>query len=185
MHLTFALRRALYFPPQGHCQRFKDTYLEVAKAVPGVEFYAVSCVAHNNVCMDNSVRSWPSIYTFREGRGSDKEPWKNKGAQGFTAEAVEAVFAAAPGAGSSAEAASRSDVVLESGTAESLALRRKVLEADAKKSMNGEPSPDGGGGVDVNEDDRHDKPEDAEVRTCLQELRSVTKHVRTSDSLAC
>jgi hypothetical protein len=66
----------------------------VAESLPDVEFYAVSCVAHNDVCQANNVRSWPSIYTFHKG-SDEKVAWKGRGATGFTADAVRAVFGGA------------------------------------------------------------------------------------------
>jgi hypothetical protein len=113
--------------------------------------------------MDNNVRSWPSIYIIREGKAGQKEPWKNKGGQGFTAEAVAAAFAAGNDSATAAiKNGTPKDAPLQDGTTESLAAGRNVLEVNAKDVTNGEPSLDRKG-VDEDEDDRHDNHGGTEV----------------------
>jgi hypothetical protein len=129
----------------------------------------VSCVAHNDVCRENEVRAWPSIYTIREGE-SEKQPWINKGSVGFTAEAVAAAFAfAAPGNG----VAAGTDGADKPPRVE--AAEREVRdEEEGEDGINGETSPeddgpDGVGQIDEEEEidegqrDRLGGAEDGEV----------------------
>jgi thiol-disulfide isomerase/thioredoxin len=59
---------------QGHCRTFKPTYIALAQETevehPNVEFYAVSCVAHKDMCQQFKVNSYPTLYTFAEGGDS-------------------------------------------------------------------------------------------------------------------
>lgn len=63
-----------YSPWCGHCQSFKSKYISLYREVNRqlvddqieVNFYAVSCSVHHWVCMQNNVKSFPTIYAFKE-----------------------------------------------------------------------------------------------------------------------
>lgn len=54
-----------------HCQHYKPKYIQLAKAVtakqPNIEFHAVSCTAHSQLCRDQKVNSYPTLKLFRKG----------------------------------------------------------------------------------------------------------------------
>jgi thiol-disulfide isomerase/thioredoxin len=58
-----------YSPWCGHCQSFKSKYISLYREVNRhlvddqieVNFYAVSCSVHHWVCMQNNVKSFPTI----------------------------------------------------------------------------------------------------------------------------
>lgn len=54
-----------YSPYCPHCRHFKPKYVRLARDVgqkyPDVEFYAVSCVAHSDMCQKYNVRGFPQI----------------------------------------------------------------------------------------------------------------------------
>jgi hypothetical protein len=56
---------------QGACLSFKSEYVRLAKKTtkdyPQVEFYAVSCQEHKDVCQHHSVQGYPSLVTFGAG----------------------------------------------------------------------------------------------------------------------
>jgi Thioredoxin len=122
---------------QGHCQHFKSTYREVAESVPDVEFYAVSCVTHHDVCQANNVRSWPSIYTFQKG-SNEKTAWKGRGATGFSADAVRAVFGDAEEAPSDSQ---QHKLPAVERTSSNRAVERNV-KGGASDAVNGESNQD-------------------------------------------
>jgi hypothetical protein len=61
-----------------HCQHFAPEYVSIATKIvglhPTVEFYAVSCVAHNELCKDQNVTGYPTIKVFRKG-GYEARIW--------------------------------------------------------------------------------------------------------------
>ena len=60
-----------YAPWCPHCQHFTPKFIKLAKAVtakePTIEFHAVSCTAHSQLCRDQKVHSFPTLKLFREG----------------------------------------------------------------------------------------------------------------------
>ena len=60
-----------YAPWCPHCQHFKPKYIKLAKAVtakhPDIEFHAVSCTAHTQLCREQNVNGYPTLKLFREG----------------------------------------------------------------------------------------------------------------------
>ena len=54
-----------------HCIQFAPKYMKVAKDIvskhAGVEFYAVSCKAHRDVCKKHAIRGYPSFHVFEAG----------------------------------------------------------------------------------------------------------------------
>jgi len=62
------------------CQKYKKDYIKLAKETqkkkPEIEFFALSCTEHNEVCNDLSVRSIPAVYLF--GAGIDQKPFEVK-----------------------------------------------------------------------------------------------------------
>ena len=61
----------LYAPWCSHCQHYAPKYIKLAKAVqkihPEIEFHAVSCTAHQQLCRDQNVNGYPTLKLFREG----------------------------------------------------------------------------------------------------------------------
>ncbi|KAL3769921.1 hypothetical protein ACHAW5_002696 [Stephanodiscus triporus] len=59
-----------YAPWCPHCRRFAPEYARLAAEVsgshPSVKFFAVSCVAHNDLCKAQNVTGYPTIRVFRE-----------------------------------------------------------------------------------------------------------------------
>jgi len=60
-----------YAPWCPHCQHYAPQYIKLAKAVtekhPDIEFHAVSCTAHTQLCREQNVNSYPTLKLFREG----------------------------------------------------------------------------------------------------------------------
>ena len=64
-----------YAPWCPHCQHFKPHYIDIARKVTAVgervgqkiNFYAVSCVAHDPVCKNQGVHGYPSIHAYPAG----------------------------------------------------------------------------------------------------------------------
>ncbi|KAL9184762.1 hypothetical protein ACHAXT_012732 [Thalassiosira profunda] len=60
-----------YAPWCPHCRHYVPQYIKLAKKVtaaqPSIQFYAVSCVAHKDVCKDQGIRSYPTVKVFAEG----------------------------------------------------------------------------------------------------------------------
>ncbi|KAL3762087.1 hypothetical protein ACHAWU_003826 [Discostella pseudostelligera] len=60
-----------YAPWCPHCvhyvPRYKQLATNVMSANPTIKFYAISCVAHNELCNAQSIHSFPTIKLFREG----------------------------------------------------------------------------------------------------------------------
>mmetsp|Transcript_28864 Transcript_28864/g.45460 ORF Transcript_28864/g.45460 Transcript_28864/m.45460 type:complete len:516 (-) Transcript_28864:910-2457(-) len=60
-----------YAPWCPHCQHYAPKYIKLAKAVtakhPEIEFHAVSCTAHNELCNEQNINSYPTLKLFREG----------------------------------------------------------------------------------------------------------------------
>jgi thiol-disulfide isomerase/thioredoxin len=56
---------------QGACRTYKSHYIDLAKEVKlayrNVEFYAVSCLAHKDICQKFDVGGYPTVITFAEG----------------------------------------------------------------------------------------------------------------------
>lgn len=54
-----------------HCVHYVPKYKQLATKVisshPSIKFYAISCVAHRDLCSDQSIHSFPTIKLFREG----------------------------------------------------------------------------------------------------------------------
>ena len=73
---------------QGHCQRFKPEYIALANQVPDIDFYAVSCIAHNDLCQKNEVKAWPTIMTFVGSVGTVLK----RGTSGVTEDAIREAF---------------------------------------------------------------------------------------------
>lgn len=69
-----------YFCRCPHCQHYAPRYKKLAQDVtslqPSIKFYAVSCVAHKELCRDQGIHGYPTIklykagsYDFRKGNG--------------------------------------------------------------------------------------------------------------------
>ena len=62
-----------YAPWCPHCQHFVSKYILLAKSVQAkkegrdVAFYAVSCTAHRDICLEKNIQSFPTIMLFRAG----------------------------------------------------------------------------------------------------------------------
>jgi len=54
-----------------HCKHYAPKYIKLASEVttshPAIKFYAVSCVAHKDLCKAQKVKSYPTLKFFREG----------------------------------------------------------------------------------------------------------------------
>ena len=54
-----------------HCQhyapRYKKLSHEVTSLQPTIKFYAVSCVAHKQLCKDQEIKSYPTIKLYKKG----------------------------------------------------------------------------------------------------------------------
>lgn len=59
-----------YAPWCGHCIHYKPHYISLGKESyhlnPLIDFYAVSCVAHQDICKDNDIRGYPSLKFYAE-----------------------------------------------------------------------------------------------------------------------
>ena len=69
-----------YAPWCGHCQHYKPEYIGIARGVNQVaplEFHAVSCVAHADLCRDQDVHGYPTIKWF-PGKGTGGDDLKPK-----------------------------------------------------------------------------------------------------------
>lgn len=73
-----------YAPWCPHCRRFKPNYVNLARKVqssgPGkdVQFYAVSCTANRNVCLQEQIRSFPTIKFFHAGNRTGEVWWNHR-----------------------------------------------------------------------------------------------------------
>uniref|UniRef100_A0A7S4JEJ4 Sulfhydryl oxidase n=1 Tax=Odontella aurita TaxID=265563 RepID=A0A7S4JEJ4_9STRA len=67
-----------YAPWCPHCQHFKPKYVKLAREVQAteagkeVEFYAVSCTAHGDICKQEKIRSFPTIKFYIAGNSTGK-----------------------------------------------------------------------------------------------------------------
>lgn len=70
-NLTPFLYFRFYAPWCPHCQHYKPKYIQLAKKIkavhPSMEFHAVSCVAHHEICKQQEVNSYPTLKFFKEG----------------------------------------------------------------------------------------------------------------------
>jgi len=59
-----------YAPWCPHCQHFVSKYVKMAKEIhavhPNIEFHAISCVAHHDICKDQGIRSFPTVKVLKE-----------------------------------------------------------------------------------------------------------------------
>lgn len=66
-----------YSPYCGHCRSFAPKYIELAdkmkKTHPNVEFHAISCAAHYDICQKYKIRGYPSVFTVQEGKKVSSE----------------------------------------------------------------------------------------------------------------
>ena len=75
-----------YAPWCPHCRHYKSHYIKVAKKVAvatkklgmHVDFFAVSCTAHKNVCLNQGVHGYPSIRAYPAGSvdPTDFDAWE-------------------------------------------------------------------------------------------------------------
>ena len=53
-----------------HCQHYAPRYKKLSQEVtaiqPTIKFYAISCVAHKQLCKDQEIRSYPTIKLFKK-----------------------------------------------------------------------------------------------------------------------
>ena len=60
-----------YAPWCPHCKHYAPKYMKLAAEVtavqPSIKFYAVSCVAHSELCKQEKVRGYPTIKYFLQG----------------------------------------------------------------------------------------------------------------------
>eukprot|EP00571_Detonula_confervacea_P010571 CAMPEP_0172305988 /NCGR_PEP_ID=MMETSP1058-20130122/7169_1 /TAXON_ID=83371 /ORGANISM="Detonula confervacea, Strain CCMP 353" /LENGTH=462 /DNA_ID=CAMNT_0013017755 /DNA_START=241 /DNA_END=1626 /DNA_ORIENTATION=+ len=73
-----------YAPWCPHCQhyapRYKKLATEVMQVQPSIKFYAVSCVAHHDICKAHKINSYPVIKFFKEGSYESTKGGVNNGA---------------------------------------------------------------------------------------------------------
>jgi len=59
-----------YAPWCGHCIHFRSHYIELGKQTqeinPNVDFYAISCTVHNELCHKNGIRGYPTLKFYSE-----------------------------------------------------------------------------------------------------------------------
>jgi Thioredoxin len=153
---------------------FRPKYVSLArefqKHYPKVEFYAVSCVAHQDICQQYKVDAYPSLYTINAGENSEAillKPGKLSVATleeafGFNNDA-DALPLAAAGAARNSNAAARESRDLEGQDEESARegkIQRQRPDDDnvVKDNSNDPNDPDD---VDVDDEDGENKGGDS------------------------